>query len=66
MNRKEVVFDTDEFIRALEETADHVGGRRKLTMRATKVVLPKPAEAIRPDEGRAIREKLKVSQAVFA
>ena len=50
----------------MEETADHVAGHRKLTMRTTKVALPKPVEAIQPGEVREIREKLKVSQAVFA
>ncbi len=35
-------------------------------MRTTKVALPKRVEAIHPEEVRKIREKLKVSQAVFA
>ena len=66
MKRKDVVFDTDEFIRVLEETADHAAGRRKLTMRTTRIALPARVESIQPQEVREIRRKLKVSQAVFA
>lgn len=66
MKARDIELNADELIQALQETADHVAGRRKLTMRTTKVALPKPVEALRPEEVREIREKLRVSQAVFA
>ena len=66
MKAKDVELNADELVQALTDVRDHVSGRRKITMRTTKVALPKPVEQIQPDEVRAIREKLKVSQAVFA
>lgn len=66
MNAKDMDLNADELIQALTDVRDHVAGRRKVTMRTTKVTLPKPVEAIRPREIRRIREKLNVSQAVFA
>lgn len=66
MKARDIELNADELIQALQETADHVAGRLKLTMRTTKVALPKPVEALRPEEVREIREKLRVSQAVFA
>jgi len=66
MKTKEIVFNADELIRAVEETADHVTGRRKIAMRVTRIALPPRVETIRPPEVRAIRQRLKVSQEVFA
>ena len=66
MKAKDIELNADELIQALQETADHVAGRRKMTMRTTRVALPKPVARIRPEEVREIREKLSVSQAVFA
>ena len=66
MKAKDVELNADELIQALTDVRDHVTGRRKVTMRTTEVALPKPVAKIRPEEVREIREKLKVSQAVFA
>ena len=66
MKRKDIELNADELVQALTDVRDHVTGRRKVTMRTTEVALPKPVEQIRPEEVRAIREKLSLSQAVFA
>ena len=64
--KKEIHFDANELLRAVAETRDHVRGTRKITMRATQVVLPPPVKAIGPREVLSIRHKLNVSQPVFA
>ena len=66
MKAKEYKLDADELIEALADVREHVGGRRKITMRSTSMALPPRVERIRPEEIRDIRRKLKVSQAVFA
>jgi putative transcriptional regulator len=66
MKAKETELNADDLIQALTDVRDHVTGRRKVTMRTTKVALPKPAEKIQPEEVRKIRTQLKVSQAVFS
>jgi putative transcriptional regulator len=66
MKVKDIDLNADDLIQALTDVRDHVSGRRKVTMRTTKVALPKPVEDIRPEEVREIREKLKLSQAVFS
>jgi len=66
MKRKDVVFDAEEFVRALEETADHITGRRKTGVRITRIALPPRMESIRPREIKAIRDRMKISQEVFA
>ena len=66
MKVKDIDLNADDLIQALTDVRDHVSGRRKVTMRTTKVALPKPVEDIRPEEVREIREKLNLSQAVFS
>lgn len=66
MKAKDIELNGDELVQALTDVRDHVAGRRKVTMRTTKVALPKPVESIRPEEVREIRRRIKVSQAVFA
>jgi len=66
MKTKDLDLNADELIQALTDVRDHVTGRRKITMRTTAVALPAHVEGIRPQEVRAIRRKMKVSQAVFA
>lgn len=66
MKAKDVDLNADELIQALTDVRDHVTGRRKITMRTTTVALPARVESIMPEEVRAIRRKMKVSQAVFA
>ena len=66
MKTKEIELNADELIQALTDVREHVSGRRQITMRTTAVALPPRVERIRPEEVRAIRRKLKVSQSVFA
>jgi putative transcriptional regulator len=66
MKTKDIELNADELIQALTDVRDHVTRRRKITMRTTTVALPARVEGIRPSDVRAIRRKLRVSQAVFA
>ena len=66
MKTKDFDLNADELIQALTDVRDHVTGRRKITMRTATVALPARVEGITPQEVRAIRRKMKVSQAVFA
>ena len=66
MKTKDMELNPDELIQALTDVRDHIGGRRKITMRTTTLALPPRVEGIRPQEVRAIRRKLNVSQKVFA
>lgn len=66
MKKRDMDLDADELIQVLTDVRDQVAGRRKITMRTTKVALPPRVESIRPEDVRAIRRKMKLSQAVFA
>jgi len=66
MKTGDVELNADELIQALTDVRDHVAGRRKITMRTTKVAFPARLERMRPEEVRKIRQEMKVSQAVFA
>jgi len=63
---KEIEFDAGLLLQSLRGHADHLEGKRKVTMRVTNLTLPEPIKAIRPKEIVGIREKLNVSQPVFA
>ena len=64
MKKKDIAFRAEDLVRSVEDVRDAVTGRRKLTLRTTK--LPKPAPDVTPAEVRRIRARLKVSQPVFA
>lgn len=66
MKKKEIQFNADEFLKAVEDVRDHVTGKRKVTLRTSKVNLPPPAPELTPEEIAAARESLNVSQPVFA
>jgi len=66
MKKAEIQFDAEELISAVEDVRDHVQGKRKLTMRKTRVRLPDPAPAVTPEEIAEVRRALNVSQPVFA
>jgi putative transcriptional regulator len=66
MKKKDVVFNAEELLKAVEETRDHVLGKRRITMRTTEVELPPRVGRIKPAEVAAIRHRLRVSQTVFA
>lgn len=62
--RKEYDFDVNELIGTLDETLQHARG--KITLRTTRVPLPKKAAPMPPAKVVALRQTLNVSQTVFA
>jgi putative transcriptional regulator len=66
MKRKEIEFDAEALVGSVEAFAAHVQGRRKLTLRSRGLPLPPPIKPLRPKDITALRQKLNVSQAVFA
>jgi putative transcriptional regulator len=63
---KEIEFNAELLLHSLRGHADHLEGKKKLTMRLTRIVLPGPIKALRPREIIGIRQRLNVSQPVFA
>ena len=63
---KEIDFDADLLVQTLRDHADHLKGKKQLTLRVTNLVLPPRIKSIRPRDIVGIRQKLKVSQPVFA
>ena len=66
MKRNEIEFDAEALVGSVEAFAAHVQGKQKLTLRISQLSLPAPIEPIGPEEITALRQKLNVSQAVFA
>jgi putative transcriptional regulator len=66
MKTKTIQFNAEDLVRSVEDVRDHVTGKRKLTLRTTKLKLPKPAPAMTPRDVERIRNQLRVSQPVFA
>ena len=64
--KNDIEFDGEELIRRLAGFAQHVRGEQPLTLRTTRVALPPPEKPLKAGEVAALREKLGVSQAVFA
>jgi len=64
LKRKEFDFDANEQLGALDETLQHARG--KITLRTTRVPLPKKAAPMPPEKVVALRRALNVSQTVFA
>jgi putative transcriptional regulator len=63
---KEIEFDAGQLLQSLRDHADHLEGKKKLTLRVSSLILPPPVKPIKPTEITAIRQKLNVSQPVFA
>ncbi len=63
---KEIEFNAEELLTSLRQHADHLEGKKKVTMRVSRLFLPPPVKVIKPREITAIRTKLNVSQPVFA
>jgi putative transcriptional regulator len=63
---KEIEFSADLLLQSLRDHADHLQGKKKLTLRVTSFALPARVKAIRPKEIAGIRHNLNVSQPVFA
>lgn len=66
MKNRDIEFNAEELVRAVEAVADHASGKSREKLRVTKVTIAKPAPAVTPAQVRAIRSRLKVSQADFA
>lgn len=66
MKKREIEFDAEELVRAVESVANHATGHGGQKLRVTKVAAAKPAPAVTAAQVRAIRTRLKVSQADFA
>jgi putative transcriptional regulator len=64
--QKEIEFDAEAFVGSVEAFAAHVQGKQKLTLRTHQLSLPKPIKPIEPEDITALRQRLHVSQAVFA
>lgn len=63
---KEIELDADALLQSLRDHANHLEGRKKLTLRVTSLVLPSPVKTIRAKDIVRIRHELNVSQPVFA
>jgi putative transcriptional regulator len=66
MKRKEIAFNAEELVASVEEFADYLEGKKKLTLRTRKLKLPQQVDEIKPRDIVALRERLSLSQAVFA
>ena len=66
MKRNEIEFDAEALVGSVEAFARHVQNKQKLTLRTCQLALPEPIKPIAPKEITALRQKLNVSQAVFA
>src|SRR5438874_4785666 len=66
MKRKEIEFKAEDLVSSVEAFAKHSTGREKLTLRSRTLNLPAPIKSIEPKEIADIRQRLSVSQAVFA
>ncbi|WP_269525946.1 helix-turn-helix domain-containing protein [Coraliomargarita parva] len=66
MNDTEIEFNADDFIGAVKDVRDHASGKRKITMRTSKLRLPKKPAPMSPAQITALRRDLKMSQPVFA
>ena len=66
MKETESQFNAQDLLQSVEETRDHLAGKRKVTLRTTQVQLPEPAPEITPEAIMATRKALNVSQPVFA
>ena len=65
-SRKEIEFDASLLLQSLRDHADHLAGKKKLTLRVTSLVLPAPVKSIKSRDIAGIRHRLNVSQPVFA
>lgn len=66
MKNRDIEFNAEELVRAVEAVAAHAAGRGGQKLRVTKVAAARPAPAVTPAQIRALRSRLKVSQADFA
>jgi putative transcriptional regulator len=65
MKTKEILFDADALVASVEAMAGHVRGERKLNLRR-RTIVPTPVKQLEAQDVAEIRQRLNVSQAVFA
>jgi putative transcriptional regulator len=65
MKTKEISFDANALVASVESMADHVRGKRKLTLHR-RTLVPGPVKPMEARDVAEIRLRLNVSQAVFA
>jgi putative transcriptional regulator len=65
MKNKNISFDPDALVASVVAKANHVRGERKLTLR-TRALRPSPVKPLAAQDVVEIRQRLNVSQAVFA
>ena len=66
MKTKDIEFNADDLVGSAEAFAHHLTGKQKLTLRTATMPLPPRVKPLTPSRVRSIREKLNVSQPVFA
>ena len=66
MKNRDIEFNAEELVRAVEAVADHASGKSRVKLRVSRATVTKPAPSVTPAQVRAIRSRLKVSQADFA
>jgi putative transcriptional regulator len=66
MKNKEIEFNPADLLASVEAFAHHLTGNRKATLRTATMPLPPPVKSLTPSQVRKIRQRLKVSQPVFA
>ena len=66
MKTKDIEFNADDLVGSVEAFAHHLTGKQKLTLRTATMPLPPRVKPLTPSQVRSIREKLNVSQPVFA
>ena len=66
MKTKDIEFNADDLVGSAEAFAHHLTGKQKLTLRTATMPLPPRVKPLTPSQVRLIREKLNVSQPVFA
>ena len=65
-SKREIEFDANLLLESLRDHADHLEGKKKLTLRVTNLMLPARVKSIKSQEIASILQKLNVSQPVFA
>src|SRR2546428_5229274 len=66
MKAKSIEFNCADLVRSVEDVRDHVIGKQKLTLRTTTIRLPKAAPVVTARDVTRLRNRLNVSQQVFA
>lgn len=61
-----IEFNAADLVGSVEAFAEHARGRKKLTLRIKELELSAPIRPLKPKEIVALRQRLNVSQAVFA